>query len=290
MALDPTIKRVTIVGTGLLGGSVGLALRLTGFKGTIVGTGSRPATLGTALAHGCVHEVQESPVQAVKGSDLVVIAAPVGKIPGILGQLSTCLESHTVVTDVGSTKFSIVTAAEAEGLEGRFVGAHPMAGSESTGPLAARADLFKGKPVILTPAGRTEPGALQKVESFWTSFGMQVFHMSPQEHDRLVAVISHLPHAVAVMLVQLAEQNGALPVASTGFADTTRLAMGDSELWADIFLDNKAAVVEALAQWAALSDRFVHVLKSNDRAALTRLLIEAQTLRTGWRDRPKGSA
>lgn len=287
--LDPGIHRVAIIGTGLLGGSVGLALRATGFGGTITGAGSRPATLQTAMSLGCINATAKTVEAAARDCDLLVIAAPVGKIASILSRIESVIPDHAVVTDVGSTKSSIVEAAISGTLKARFVGAHPMAGAETTGPQSARADLFHGKPVILTPTPHTAADALAKVESLWKAFGTQVFRMSPQEHDRLVAVISHIPHAAAVMLVQLAEQNGALPVASTGFADTTRLAMGDPELWADIFLDNREAVMVTLDQWSSLVRQFKDVLQSNSRDKLIHILSDAQRIRTGWRDRPKGT-
>ena len=165
-----------------------------------------------------------------------------------------------------------------------------MAGAETTGPEAARADLFHDKPVIVTPTHATAPEALDRVESLWRGLGMHVHRMTPSEHDRLVAVISHVPHAASALLVKLAEESGALPVASTGFADMTRLAGGDPQLWADIFLDNRAAVLAAVERWASLTDEFRQALAAGDRGLLLRLLQDAQAARDTWRNRPKGQA
>ncbi len=287
---DVRLNRVTIVGTGLLGGSIGLAMKRAGLAQRIIGAGSRPETLEKALRAGCVDETRSDLLDACKASDLIVLAAPVGKIPDLIRQLAAHVAPGGVVTDVGSTKGTIVAAADATALRDRFVGSHPMAGAETTGPQSARADLFKDRPVILTPSPHTSPEARRLVESFWKAMGMRVFTMDPQEHDCLVAVISHVPHAMAVLLVELARKNGALPVASTGFADTTRLAMGEPELWADIFLDNRRAVGEALVQWSRMCDEFQRVLEGNDRESLLKILREAQADRISWRDRPKGQA
>lgn len=287
--VDLGIERVTIVGTGLLGGSVGLSLRRAGFEGRIIGAGPRQATLDRARAAGCIDEATTDLGVAVAGSDLVVLAAPVGAIPDLLARAAPSLIRRAVVTDVGSTKGTIVAAAQKALRDAsRFVGSHPMAGAETTGPESARADLFEGKPVIVTPTLLTAPDAVERVESLWLTLGMRVHRMSPQEHDRLVAVISHVPHAVAVLLVQLASESGAMPVASTGFADTTRLAAGDPLLWADIFLDNRQAVLESLARWSDLSARFGRILESEDRPALLELLATAQSARKVWRGREKG--
>ena len=285
------LERVTIIGTGLLGGSVGLALRSAGFGGRLIGAGPREATLAKAKSAGCVDEITTDLSGAVRDSGLVILAAPVGAIPSLLEKIAAHLASDAVVTDVGSTKASIVSAAGMTLRDpGNFVGSHPMAGAETTGPESARADLFTSKPVIVTPVASTHPEALARVERLWSTLGMQIHRMDPAEHDRLVAVISHVPHAASVLLVRLAAESGALPVASTGFADTTRLAAGDPNLWADIFLDNRDAVLRALDEWARIGADFRQVLEQHDRTALLKLLSDAQAARVAWRGRAKGVA
>lgn len=284
----PGVEHVTIIGTGLLGGSVGLALRRTGFTGRIIGTGPRIATLERARAAGCVQDITTDTAAAVRGSGLIVIAAPVSKIPALLDSLSGCVEPDTVITDVGSTKNTIVAAAERILKHPhRFVGSHPMAGAETTGPESAHADLFRDKPVIVTPTETTSPDALERIESLWRALGMHLHRMTPAEHDRLVAVISHLPHAASTLLVKLAAESGALPVASTGFADMTRLAGGDPDLWADIFMDNRDAVLAALDRWSQITAQFRDTLKTGGRPALLSLLRDSQSARNTWRNRPK---
>ena len=289
--VDLNFTNIAIIGTGLLGGSVGLALRRSGFGGRLIGTGSRPATLEKAQAAGCVDHITTDLSEAVSGSDLILLAAPVGAIPDLLGRLAESINGQAIITDVGSTKANIVAAAERSlRRPERFVGSHPMAGAETTGPESARADLFEGKPVILTPTQVTDPQAGARVEELWRALGMQVHRMSPAEHDRLVAIISHVPHAAAVLLVRLAAEGGALPVASTGFADMTRLAGGDPSLWADIFLDNRQAVLAALGRLTEMTEDFRRIIQSADREKLLDLLAETQSTRQAWRGKAKGVA
>lgn len=286
--LGPGVDTVTIVGTGLLGGSIGLALRKLGFAGQVVGAGPRIATLERAMALGCVERITTDLAEAVRGSALIVLAAPVSKIPELIARLADHVEEGAAITDVGSTKQTIVAAAERSlAHPSRFVGSHPMAGSEATGPEAAKPDLFQDKPVIVTPTRVTAPDAVERVESLWHGLGMTIHRMDPAEHDRLVAVISHVPHAAAVLLVRLASRSGALPVASTGFADVTRLAAGAPELWADIFLDNREAVLAALDRWLETGEEFRRILASSDRPALLHLLYDAQATRAAWRGRER---
>lgn len=276
------IQQVTVVGTGLLGGSLGLALRAHGFEGRIVGVGRRDATLEAARACGCIDEGTTDLATGVAEADLVVLAPPVGTILKLLPQLAQCLPAGAVVTDVGSTKESIVAAAEAAlRRPGRFVGSHPMAGGELTGPRAGDANLFTGKPVILTPTDRTEGEALAQVTAMWEGLGMRLHRMSPRQHDVAVGRISHMPHAAAVLLVALA-QEADLEVASTGFGGMTRVAAGDPNMWADIFLDNADALAGVLGEWRKLWAEFEKVLADRDREGVIKLLRDAQQTRREW--------
>lgn len=284
------LKQITIVGTGLIGGSIGLALRKQRFSGRIIGLGRRTQTLDKAVAAGCIDEGTTDPHIALAGADLIMLATPVLTIGPMLQRIADWLKGQErssgpgpMVTDAASTKGSIVEAGDRllEGL-GRFVGAHPMAGSDENGPEAAQADLFIGKPVILTPSDRTDGKALELIEAFWKQLGMRTRRMAPAEHDRIVATISHLPHAVAGMLVRLAREDGALHAASTGFGDTTRIAGSDPALWVDIFLDNRLAVLEALKGLTGRMEEFSQALQSKDGQAIQRLLAEAREARLGW--------
>ena len=198
--------------------------------------------------------------------------------------MADAVPAKAVLTDVGSTKASIVEMAERALPDGsRFVGSHPMAGAETSGPGAARADLYVGKPVIVTPTEATDADARAKIESLWHTLGMLVHRMAPDEHDRAVAAISHLPHAVSALLMRFAADSGALPVASTGLADMTRLAGGDVQMWADIFSDNQKAVIEAIDRWRESLGAFRAMLADNDRAALEQWLAAARDERQAWR-------
>lgn len=276
---------VVIAGTGLLGGSIGLALRAAGYRGRRIGVGRREATLETARARGCVDETSTDLAGVLGEDQLVVLAAPLGQFAALLETVGRSGARNVAVTDAGSTKARV--CADAQRLladPGWFVGAHPMAGSERQGPEHARGDLFTGRPCILTPTGATHPQALAAATWLWTTLGMRLLRMDPAEHDRQVAAISHLPHAAAVVLVHLAADAAAMRVASSGFRDTTRVASGSPEVWADIFESNRAAVADALARYGELLDHFRAVLTHGSRDDLLALLRQAKERRDAWHE------
>ena len=278
-------KHIVIVGTGLLGGSIGLALRQRGYVGRLVGVGRRQVTLDAALAGGCIDAGTLDLAEAAGdgGCDLIVLGTPVGTIGEHLAALGRLGVTGPVVTDVGSTKQSIVAHAEAAlAAPGRFVGSHPMAGGEEHGPINARADLFEDRPVILTPTELTDAGVADRVECFWGSLGMRAVRMGPADHDEAVARISHLPHVAAVLLVELARRYDDLGLASSGFKDTTRVAGGDEVIWADILLDNAEAVLRSLDGWDGLARELRGMLANGDRAALLKLLAGSRQARNDW--------
>jgi len=281
--LDPSIRHITIIGPGLLGGSIGLGLRERGFDGRIVGVARKPQTRDAAVQRGCIDEAFETLVPACADADLVVIATPVGTVARILEHLDPLVSDEAVITDVGSTKASIVAAADRLlGRPQRFVGSHPMAGMEATGPEAARADLYRGRPVILTPGEHTDPVALRHVEQLWRTLGMRIVRLTPEEHDRAVATVSHLPHALAVLLMELAPRSGGLHIASSGLESMTRLAGGDVTMWADIFVDNAEAVAEALEAYEDHLKAFRDMVASGDRDAIVETLAAARETRRRW--------
>jgi len=184
--------------------------------------------------------------EAVEGADLVVLCTPVGVFEGLIREMVKVLKAGAIVTDVGSTKRSVVAAAEREMPRGvHFVGSHPMAGSEKRGVEFARADLFQNALCILTPTGKTDSAATSEVERFWKALGMRTTSLSPQEHDQLLAEVSHLPHALAAALVTL-QSDKALSLAGKGFLDATRIAGGDGALWRDILMDNRDHVLASI--------------------------------------------
>jgi len=282
-------KTITIIGPGLLGGSLGLGLKLRGYEGRIIGVARREATLELAKARGCIDEAVSDIHEAVNDAELIVLATPVQSACQLLESIAPTVNQDAVITDVGSTKQSIVTTANRVlGQAGRFVGSHPMAGAETSGPGAARADLYIDKPVIVTPTDSTDPQALRNVEALWNTLGMDIHRMSPSEHDRAVAAISHLPHAVSVLLMRFAAASGSLHVASTGLADMTRLAGGDVEMWADIFSDNRPAVLDAIDRWQEAIGEFRALLADGDRQRLADWLTEAREQRGNWNRRSLG--
>ncbi len=279
------ITPITIIGTGLLGGSIGLGLRQAGHRGRIVGVGRRQVTLDTAVKRGCMDAGVVDVAQAASAGGLIILATPLGLFPDLLRQIATTAPSDTIITDVGSTKSWVCQQAQellSPALAGRFVGSHPMAGGECHGPDAARADLFVAMPCVLTPQDHTDPKAINVVAELWRMLGARLITTTPAEHDRIVAAVSHVPHATAALLVRLATNTGRLDVASTGLRDTTRVASGDPTVWTDILLTNPLAVcqqLDALAQGiAGLRD----AVAAGDAKAIHALLTDAKSTRDKW--------
>jgi len=244
------IQRLTIVGVGLLGGSVAKAVRSGGLAREIVGVGRDEARLGTALRDGALDRVTTDLEAGVRDADFVLLAVPVLAVEALLPRVWWAAPDGATVTDVASTKAGIVRVADQ--LAARralaFVGSHPMAGSERSGYGVARADLFRAATVILTPTDRTEPRAVKAVTEFWEAMGARVSARDAPTHDQAVAAISHLPHLVACALVDGVTrfEPAALELAARGFKDTTRIAASDPDVWTEIFLANRAALATSL--------------------------------------------
>ena len=266
-------KRLSVLGVGLLGGSLGLAVKSIANDCRVIGYGHRTATLQEALKSGAIDEGYEDPAVAVRDADLVVLCTPVGLLGEMLERISPFLAENAIVTDVGSTKASIVRLAEDRHPGIRFVGSHPMAGSEKRGVEFAQSDLFRNAVCITTPTDKTDRDALEKVEAFWRSLGMRLRRISPDEHDRLICDVSHLPHAVAAALVSM-QEDAALDLAGKGFLDATRIAGGDGGLWRDIFLDNRDNVLSSIGRLRTTLDALEGYLRSGQGEALR-----------GWLDR-----
>ncbi len=293
-------KQVTIIGTGLLGASLALAIRAKGYTGRIVGVGRRVQTLDQARELGCFDDLTVSVDEALEGAQaielpdsegaegqvhLAVLAVPLGYFEDVFTKISRCADEKLIVTDVGSTKASVCELAEDLLPHPQmFVGSHPMAGSEQQGPAAADAGLFEGKPCVVTPEIQTDYDALGLVQSLWKLVGMRVIVMNHIQHDRAVALVSHLPHAVASMLVNAAttDDGDALDIASSGFADTTRVASGDPGIWLDIFQANRDAVINSVEKMIQELDRFKKAITRGDTGALKRMLEGAKAARDGW--------
>lgn len=265
-------RRISILGVGLLGGSIGLAVKANISSCHVIGYGHRRSSLETALEIGAIDEAVTSLPSAVEGCDLVVLCTPVGIFEQILREMSEFLSPATVITDVGSTKRSIVRLAEEKLPKAvHFVGSHPMAGSDKRGVEFARTDLFQHALCITTPTPRTDKKALEEVEGFWKAIGMRLVRLSAEEHDRLLADISHLPHALAAALVAM-QAEAALNLAGKGFLDTTRIAGGDGALWRDILLDNRDNLLASIARLRGELGRIERLLESDNGAALAQWL------------------
>ena len=278
------IGRLTIVGVGLLGGSVAKAARARGIATEIVGVGRDAARLEAARRDGTLDHVTTDLAEGVRGAGLVVLAAPVLTILTLLDAVARVSGPETIVTDVGSTKAAIVAAASRLAL--RFVGSHPMAGSERSGYAHARVDLFDGATVIVTPTETSDAAAVKTVTALWEGVGAgRVVTLDPDTHDRAVAAISHLPHLAAFALVDAVErfEPSAFDVAARGFRDTTRVAAADPVMWEEIFLANRDALAAGLEVFRAALDDLARLIADGDgsalRASIARIKARREALR-----------
>jgi prephenate dehydrogenase len=273
-------KNVAIVGVGLIGGSVGLALTERGLAQKVTGIGRRMSSLERALTAGAISSATTDLAEGVAQADVIVVASPVDAIADQVCQAVAAAPHAVLVTDAGSTKGEICAAVD-ERLAGNahpFVGSHPLAGDHRAGPEFSRADLFEGKTVVVTPTKATSPMALEKAGDFWQSLGAMVHVMSPQEHDEALATTSHLPHLVASAVAKCTPQEY-LPLSAAGWADTTRIAAGDAELWTQIFHQNSAAMLPAIDKLLTQLTEMRSQITAGDWARLQETLLEAKRIR-----------
>ena len=278
------IRQLAVVGVGLLGGSVAKAARQGGLARRIVGIGRDAGRLQPALDDGTLDLAVTDLDAGVRDADFILLAAPVLTIEGLLERVwRAAPAAGAVVTDVGSTKRNIVRAAErlAATRPLAFVGSHPMAGSEQAGYRVARPDLFRGATVIVTPTETTELAALKKTTEFWEALGARVSSLDPETHDRTVAAISHLPHLIACALVDGAAraEPAALEFAARGFRDTTRIAGGDPDMWAEIFLANRDALTATVEAFREALGELQQVIDGDRADALRAVLARIKATR-----------
>lgn len=284
---EPDFKKVAIIGVGLIGGSLAGALKSRyGSSVSIIGYGRREGNLKEALRRGLIDSYAFLPEEAVEDRDLVVLATPVGRFRELLKRFSSHLKRGSVVIDVGSVK-GIVRELESlvpEGVE--FVGCHPIAGSEKAGAENASPGLFNDALCIVTPTERTNSTALNRVITIWRSVGCRVVQMSPEEHDRVFGLISHLPHLVSFALVNTVAKldPDAIKYSGGGFKDTTRIAMSPSELWVDISLENRKNLIELIETIKTELDSIRNALISSDEERLLRAFQKANNLRGRLKD------
>lgn len=281
-------ERVAVIGVGLIGGSFALALKAANACGRVVGAGRNPQNLGRALERGVIDAVAGSALEAARDADLVLVAVPVAQTATVLTSIAQALAPDSVITDAGSTKRDVVAAARAAlgGRFTRFVPGHPIAGAEHSGAAAAQADLFRGKRVVLAPLAETAPDALARAEAAWQACGARLFRMSPQEHDAVFAAVSHLPHLLAYALVHdiagRADSAQLFGYAASGFRDFTRIASSDPEMWRDICLANRDALLAELDRYAGELSALRPMIERGDGDALERVFAEARAARERW--------
>jgi len=279
------IQRLTVIGVGLIGGSLARALRRKQLCGEIIGCGRDASHLQQALDLGVIDRYTIDPAQAVQDADMVVVAVPLGAMARIFGVIREFLAPQAVITDVGSAKASVVaTARQHLGSHfSKFVPAHPIAGTEYSGVAASFAELFEKHRVILTPLAETSPAALAKVATMWIYTGAEVVNMDVIHHDEVLAATSHLPHVLAYSLVDtLAHMNERVEIfryAAGGFRDFTRIASSDPTMWHDICLANKAAILTVLAQFNENLTQLSRAIEQGDGQALHKIFTHAKAAR-----------
>ena len=274
---------VAILGPGLIGGSLALALAERTLVDRLTIYARSPRSLDEIRLAGVDAELTGNPSEAVRDADVVVLCVPIEAMAGLITECRDALKPEALVTDVGSVKGSVDDAL-APLLDGRalWIGSHPMAGSEQSGFVAAREDLFENAAVIVTPTARTPAGAQARAEQFWRALGGRIYALSPADHDLAVADISHIPHLLAALLVANANPQS-LPLAGGGFRDTTRIASGSPELWTEILWANREALATHCAAWAGQLDRVQRLFRDDRPAAkseLFKLLESAQSVRS----------
>ncbi len=285
---DTPIKRLCVIGVGLIGGSLARALRAVGACGEIVGYGRDAQQLKKALLLGVIDRAETDIARAVQGADVVVVAVPVGAMAQMFKAMAPHLSPNTIVTDVGSTKGDVVRAAQSVfgKLPPTFVPGHPIAGTERSGVEAAFAELFRKRKVILTPAPTTHMWAVSRVTWMWEQAGAQVTEMDAQHHDEILAASSHLPHVLAYTLVHtlagMQESDEIFKYAAGGFRDFTRIAGSDPQMWHDICLANREALLIMLRRYSGELQKIADALQHADGVYLQSVFAQAKQARDGY--------
>ena len=281
-------ERVAIVGVGLIGGSFSLALKENKLCRHVVGAGRSAANLALARERGVIDSSEADAAAAVRGADLVLVAAPVAQFENIFLAIAPQLRPECLVMDAGSTKRDVVAAARgALGARiAQFVPAHPIAGAEKSGAAAAGADLFSGRRVVLTPLKENKDKTVQTASDLWSAVGARVSRMSPEEHDGVFAAVSHLPHLLAYALVNdisaRADAAQLFGYAAGGFRDFTRIASSHPEMWRDICVANGDQLVKEVDRFSAELERVRTFLEEKDARALEKLFTDARAARERW--------
>jgi cyclohexadieny/prephenate dehydrogenase len=282
----PMFERIALIGIGLIGSSISHAARRAGLAGEIVGSARTPATVETAMRLGIIEQGFVSAAEAAEEADLVILCTPVGLCGPIAKEIARSLKPGAILTDVGSVKASIVKDVAPHVPEGvHFVAGHPIAGTEQSGPEAGFAELFDGRWCILTPEPTTDEKAVEKLRQFWEALGSKVEIMTPEHHDLVLAITSHVPHLIAYNIVNTAAHlervtdSEVIKFSAGGFRDFTRIAASDPTMWRDVFLNNKEAVLDMLGRFTEDLTELQRAIRFGDGDKLHRLFTEARAVR-----------
>lgn len=279
------IERLAIIGVGMIGSSLALALKQAGVVGHVVGCGRNQANLEKGIELGVIDSYQLSIADAVEAADTVVVAVPLGAMESVFQKISDGITDEMVITDVGSAKASVVKIAEAcfGARAGQFVPGHPIAGAEKSGVEAGLADLYKNRRVILTPVDSTDPVALTRVEQMWLSCGARIDILDVEHHDKVLAATSHLPHMLAYSLVNylsnLNDHDEIFNYAAGGFRDFTRIASSDPVMWRDVCISNSDALLNFIEGFKNELDQVSNAIRDQDGERLLQLFGKAKSER-----------
>ncbi len=285
---QPEFGKIVVFGTGLIGGSFALALKAAGAVEEVVGFGRAPGTLRIAQELGVIDRAGINPAHEIGDADIVLVATPVAQMPEIFSRIAPYLGPNTLVTDGGSTKGDVVAAARAafKGHIGKLVPAPPNAGAENSGPAAARWDLYRGKKVVVTPLAENNDERLDRIKRAWALCGADIYELTPEQHDRVFAAVSHLPHVLSYALVHdLATREDAdlfFTFAASGFRDFTRIAASHPEMWRDICLANRQALLQELERYQAQLCELHDALTASDGERLEDIFGIARQARREW--------
>jgi len=282
------IGKLVVIGTGLIGGSFALALKRARVVKRVVGVGRTRRNLAEAVKLKVIDEASQDAARAVRDADLVLLATPVGQMPAVMTAIAPHLPARAVITDAGSTKRDVVACARRflGAHFSRFVPGHPVAGTEKSGASAAFPELFRGRNVILTPQTGTAASATRLVRQAWEACGAHVVSLDAQEHDAILAGVSHLPHIVAYALVSMLARRRNAPrlfsLSAGGLRDTVRIAGSSPEMWADICIANRDALLQALEDYENELEVMRAAIEGADGAELRRLFAQARNAREKW--------
>jgi len=272
-------NKIAIIGVGLIGGSLGLAVKAKGLAREVVGIGHHKHSIDRALWLGAIDRGTLDPSEGVAGADIVVLATPILSMAGLVKRAIPRLKNGCIVTDVGSTKSQLVKEMEGILPKGiHFVGGHPMAGSEKRGVEQARKDLFENSVCIVTRTAATDTGSFDTVGRLWKALGASVVALSPPAHDRIVSFISHLPHMVAFTMLASVDDRS-LRFASSGFSDATRIASSDADIWKDIAISNSGEILKSIAAFKKNLSVLESAIRRKDGKALERFFKKARARR-----------